>query len=172
MNVVEWNDAAVALTGVPASEALGEKCWRVIRGVDERGETVCHPGCSAGRLGRQRWPANCGDLLVPSEDGQKLLHISTILVESGGDRYAVHPLHNGVDVPPPEPPAVASPLTRRQEQVLGLLADGLRPRAIAARLGLSEATVRNHIRGIRRELGCTSQLEAVAKARRLGLLVA
>jgi DNA-binding NarL/FixJ family response regulator len=68
------------------------------------------------------------------------------------------------------PPPVPSPLTKRQEQVLAFLAEGMRPRAIAAELGLSESTIRNHVRGIRRELGCTSQLEAVAKARRLGLV--
>lgn len=170
MTIVQWNDGAAALTGVTADEAIGEKCWRVIRGVDERGETVCHPGCSAGRLGRQRWPASCGDLLVPSAEGRRLLHVTTILVESSDDRYAVHPLRNGVELQPPDPPPVPSPLTRRQEEVLGLLAEGLRPRAIGVRLGLSEATVRNHVRGIRRELGCTSQLEALAKARRLGLL--
>ena len=169
MTIVEWNDAAEALTGVAAEAAVGEKCWRVIRGVDERGETICHPGCSSARLGRRGWPAACGDLLVPAAGGRKLLHISTVLVETGGDRYAVHPLHNGVELTPPPPP-VPSPLTARQEQVLALLAEGLRPRAIADELGLSEATVRNHVRAIRRELGCSSQLEAVAKARRLGLV--
>lgn len=170
MTIVEWNERAEALTGVPAEAAVGEKCWRVLRGVDERGETVCHPGCATARLVRRRWPAACGDLLVPTAGGRKLLHISTVLVDAGGARYAVHPLHNGVEVPPPEPPPVPSPLTRRQEEVLALLAEGVRPREIAARLRLSEATVRNHVRGIREELGCTSQLEAVAKARRLGLV--
>ena len=43
-------------------------------------------------------------------------------------------------------------------------------RRIAGDLQLSEMTVRNHIRGILRELGCTSQLSAVAEARRLGLV--
>ena len=54
--------------------------------------------------------------------------------------------------------------------MLALLAEGVQARAIAARLGLSEATVRNHIRLILRKLGCHSQLEAVAVAYRLGLL--
>lgn len=61
-------------------------------------------------------------------------------------------------------------LTRRQRQVLGLLAEGLRVKEIAPRLGLSDTTVRNHIRAILRRLDCHSQLEAVAKARRQGII--
>lgn len=61
-------------------------------------------------------------------------------------------------------------LSARQREVLGLLAEGVQAREIADRLGLAEATVRNHIRVILRKLGCHSQLEAVAVARRLGML--
>jgi DNA-binding CsgD family transcriptional regulator len=54
--------------------------------------------------------------------------------------------------------------------VLELLADGVQAREIADRLGLSEATVRNHIRILLRKLDSHSQLEAVAVGYRLGLL--
>jgi len=57
-------------------------------------------------------------------------------------------------------------LSPRQQQVLGLLSEGVRAKQIAALLGLSEPTVRNHIRTILRKLDCHSQLEAVAEARR------
>jgi DNA-binding CsgD family transcriptional regulator len=60
-------------------------------------------------------------------------------------------------------------LSPRQDEILGLLCEGIRPRAIALHLGLAETTVRNHIRSILRKLGCHSQLEAVAVARRLQL---
>jgi DNA-binding CsgD family transcriptional regulator len=65
-----------------------------------------------------------------------------------------------------------SPLTPRQQQVLARLADGMPAKVIAARLGLAEATVRNHVRGVLGALGVHSQLEAVAKARRLGEVAA
>ena len=61
-------------------------------------------------------------------------------------------------------------LSPRQREVLLLLSDGVRAKQIAARLGLSEPTVRNHIRTILRKLGCHSQLEAVAEARRARLV--
>ena len=61
-------------------------------------------------------------------------------------------------------------LSPRQSEVLALLGEGVRAQAIALRLGLSETTVRNHIRSILRKLGCHSQLEAVAVARRARLI--
>jgi DNA-binding CsgD family transcriptional regulator len=45
------------------------------------------------------------------------------------------------------------------------MSEGVRAREIADRLGLSEATVRNHIRVVLRRLDSHSQLEAVARAR-------
>jgi DNA-binding NarL/FixJ family response regulator len=66
--------------------------------------------------------------------------------------------------------APTQPLSPRQRQVLALLARGVRARDIGARLGLSEATVRNHIRALLRRLDSHSQLEAVARARDLRLL--
>jgi DNA-binding NarL/FixJ family response regulator len=63
-----------------------------------------------------------------------------------------------------------SPLSPRQRQVLTLLACGLRPAEIARRLGLSLPTVRNHVAAVLRRLDSHSQLEAVAIARRRGLI--
>jgi DNA-binding NarL/FixJ family response regulator len=61
-------------------------------------------------------------------------------------------------------------LSRRQREVLGRLDEGLRARAIAARLGITETTARNHIHRLLHRLGCHSQLQAVARARRVDLL--
>jgi len=58
-------------------------------------------------------------------------------------------------------------LTARQQEVLQLLAEGVPAKVIATRLGVVEATVRNHIRAILVALGAHSQLEAIANARRL-----
>ncbi len=61
-------------------------------------------------------------------------------------------------------------LSPRQGEILALLGQGIVVRDIAARLGLCETTVRNHIKTMLRRLGCHSQLEAVARAREWGLL--
>ena len=61
-------------------------------------------------------------------------------------------------------------LTPRQTEVLHLLADGASTTQIQETLQLSRETVRNHIRHLLRELGAHSRLEAVALARRNGLI--
>jgi DNA-binding CsgD family transcriptional regulator len=70
----------------------------------------------------------------------------------------------------PRAPASSPALSPRQREVLELLAEGIQARQIADRLGLSEATVRNHIRIVLRKLDSHSQLEAVAVAYRRDLL--
>jgi DNA-binding NarL/FixJ family response regulator len=61
-------------------------------------------------------------------------------------------------------------LTPRELEVLGLLAEGHRPPAIAVRLVVSIYTARGHVKNVLRKLGAHSQLEAVAIATRMGLL--
>jgi PAS domain S-box-containing protein len=61
-------------------------------------------------------------------------------------------------------------LTPRQREVLELIATGLSTSEIATRLSISRETVRNHLRGIFAELDVHTRLEAIARARRLGLL--
>lgn len=55
-------------------------------------------------------------------------------------------------------------LTRRQKQVLELVARGLGGKEIATQLGISHQTVRNHFVGIHRALGATSSSHAVGIA--------
>jgi DNA-binding NarL/FixJ family response regulator len=57
-------------------------------------------------------------------------------------------------------------LTPREREVLQLLTEGLDGAAIADRLYLSQATVRNHIQHILAKLGVHSRVEAVALALR------
>ena len=66
--------------------------------------------------------------------------------------------------------AEATRLTRRQLEVFDLMGGGAAARVISSRLGVTEATVRNHIRAILVELRCNSQLAAVAKGRALGII--
>jgi DNA-binding CsgD family transcriptional regulator len=55
-------------------------------------------------------------------------------------------------------------LTRRELQVLGLLAIGLRDKEIAGELGLSYRTVSKHLEAVYRKLGVSSRSAAVARA--------
>ncbi len=53
-------------------------------------------------------------------------------------------------------------LTRREAEILGLLADGLRSSSIARRLFVSPKTIEHHVSAILAKLGVSSRAEAVA----------
>jgi DNA-binding NarL/FixJ family response regulator len=58
-------------------------------------------------------------------------------------------------------------LSRREREVLVLLAEGVATQQIAGRLGISYSTVRTHIGAISTKLGANSKLNAVVTAREL-----
>ena len=62
------------------------------------------------------------------------------------------------------------PLTRREQEVLELLAEGLPNKAIAGRLAISDQTVKFHVASISAKLGATNRTDAVRIALRRGLL--
>lgn len=62
------------------------------------------------------------------------------------------------------------PLTEREGEVLHLVAAGASTGAIAVQLGLSQHTVRNHVRNVLTKLGAHSKLEAVVIASGTGLI--
>ena len=65
----------------------------------------------------------------------------------------------------------AQPLTARETEVLGMLADGLGNKIIAARLGISAHTAKFHVASIMAKLGAGSRTEAVTIGMRRGLVV-
>lgn len=73
--------------------------------------------------------------------------------------------------PPGQVPAVPL-LTKRQMDVLRLMAEGKDVRSNAKTLGISQNTCRGYVKAIHARLGVHSQLEAVVMARQLGLLAA
>jgi DNA-binding NarL/FixJ family response regulator len=64
----------------------------------------------------------------------------------------------------------AGRLTPREREVLQLLATGMRRRAIAQRLGVSEATIKFHVLNLYQKFQTSSRVEALNRAREWGLL--
>jgi two-component system, NarL family, response regulator YdfI len=63
------------------------------------------------------------------------------------------------------------PLTRREGEVLQMLASGLGNKEIAARLSISDHTVKFHVASILGKLGASSRTEAVSLGIRHGLVL-
>lgn len=120
-----------------------------------------------------------GYLLKERDDAELLAALRS--VQHGGapiDPFvARHILRCFGPVAPPandarEPHAedAADRLTRREEEILHLVAQGLISREIAQRLSRSTLTIEGHIKSIFRKLQVNTRTQAIYQARALGLL--
>jgi DNA-binding NarL/FixJ family response regulator len=62
------------------------------------------------------------------------------------------------------------PLTRRELEILELVAAGMTNKAIASHVGISEHTVKFHVNALLGKLGAQSRTQAVTTATRMGLI--
>jgi DNA-binding CsgD family transcriptional regulator len=169
LRVVGWSGTMTDIAGVPSSDALGRPCWEVLAGSDENGAPVCAPGCRVAERAWREGGAPRLRLFVPCGEGRADVEMSTSRALVEGGSALVHVFHRGSLRVAELGPRPAS-LTPRQHEVLVLLGEGLSTAVMAARLGLSKETVRNHVRAVLQELSVHSRLEAVVEAHRRGLL--
>jgi DNA-binding CsgD family transcriptional regulator len=101
---------------------------------------------------------------------QRLIEAALHAARSEGDALglmdgdAPHHTSAAEDLPP------MLPLTLREEEVLRLMAEGLRNKEIAARLGISERTATFHVGNVLSKLGADGRVEAIHLAQRRGLI--
>jgi len=67
-------------------------------------------------------------------------------------------------------PTEPSPLTRREEEILQLIADGYSTSEVAGRLFISGKTVKNHLASIYGKLDARDRTQAVLSAVRIGII--
>ena len=74
--------------------------------------------------------------------------------------------------PPARPmnDGLAEPLTERELDVLGLLAQGLSNREIGQKLSLTEGTVKNYVTNVLQKIGARDRTQAALRGRELGLI--
>jgi DNA-binding NarL/FixJ family response regulator len=72
--------------------------------------------------------------------------------------------------PPPPTMTEPSPLTRREEEILQLIADGYSTSEVASRLFISGKTVKNHLASVYDKLDARDRTQAVLSAVRIGII--
>jgi LuxR family maltose regulon positive regulatory protein len=89
------------------------------------------------------------------------------LLDAFGERNVTQP---GAPLPPASTAALVEPLSKREMEVLRLLATDLTSPEMARELVLSVNTIRSHIKSIYAKLDAHSRYEAIARATELNLL--
>jgi DNA-binding CsgD family transcriptional regulator len=186
--IVHWDSQMEALSGVLSEEALDKRCYEAVLGEGDGGEPFCAHGCSAMHLAQQGRPISGFEMRIRTSSGRRWVSVSNLTLETEEGPYLVHLLrdsqgtHDALEMArglirlssKEEAPAPrrrdAPAITPRQLEVLKLLSEGKSVREIGTELYLSEATIRNHVRALLQALGAHSQLDALAKARELGML--
>ena len=196
--IVFWSESAGELLHHPAAYALGKRCYQVILGRDYEDHPFCRSNCPTIRAVRRGSSVANFDIACPHGDNQVWLNVSIVPVRVNGRKgpMAIHMVRdvsgrrqaerlaravqgivdqfstdgNGVEErsglhPPPDPS-----LTRRESEVLQLLAEDLTTEELAERLAVSRVTVRNHIQHLLAKLGVHSRLEAILSGTRHGLI--
>jgi len=186
-----WNEPASRLLGFSIELACGRHVDSLLRprdvydnpfadtnlpGLDPalRAEPV-HPfEMSLRAAGGERIPVQVGVVVVLSAAGDADHRVVYLLQQRFRRRRSDEVIERLLAQPgwtaTAPPPLPSSPLTPRQLEVLGLLAQGLAPQEIADELSISVYTVRSHLRAVFERLEAHSQSEAVAKAFKLRLL--
>jgi two-component system, NarL family, response regulator YdfI len=102
--------------------------------------------------------------------------LAAALEAAASGLVVLHPAYFDSAVPaasaaPRFPDELAEPLTPRESEVLQMLASGLGNKEIAAKLAISEHTVKFHVASILGKLGAASRTEAVSLGIRRGLVL-
>jgi DNA-binding CsgD family transcriptional regulator len=149
-----WSAAIAACRELPEPLPLAYALFRSAEASDPAFEAASAAANEALELARATG-------LVPlAEEIEALMRRTRMRAEPSGDAT------------PTQPPAPLAELglTRREAEVLTLVADGLSNSQIAERLFISRKTASVHVSNILGKLGVASRVEAAALAHRRGLL--
>ena len=187
--IVHWDARAESLTGLLAEEMVGKPCYEALQGECEGTNPFSEQLCSVMRLAQEGRSVPSYEVrLFTRSGGRRWVSVSTLTVDPEGGPYLVHLVRDSqkahdilemaqelIRLSSSKREAAfdrreVPELTPRQLEVLELLAAGRSVKEIGKELYLSQATVRNHVRSLLQALGAHSQLEALAKARKMDLL--
>jgi DNA-binding CsgD family transcriptional regulator len=193
--ILSWNAAAEALLGYREQEVLGKQCGAVLGMCGNHGADCTSPGCNAitniirGRLtpcvevtartktGDIRW-LSLSTMTAHTPAGEaRIVHLFRDITEQrqaaqtaqqAGDRQPRRMVSASATRTEERRPPLT--LTRREYEVLRLLAIGQTTSEIATALSISPITARNHVTRVIEKLEVKTRLQAVVVASRFGLI--
>jgi DNA-binding CsgD family transcriptional regulator len=181
--IVYMNAHAETLLGHEAVKCVGRLCYEVFGGHTrvrlgaEGSEPLCGVHCPVQHAVRQGRELPPFEVRVVTSGKEQWIHLLPILVrDEEGETWIVHcaipadkqrRLETYIGQvagrsPHPPCPACLSGLSPRELEVLRLLAEDLTLGDIAERLGVSYATVRNHVQHVLVKVSAHSTAEAIA----------
>lgn len=195
LEIVVWNEGAQALLGFTQGEVIGRRCHEVVgcpvptRRIYCNGAGAWGCGCAPAfeneidtRSGERLW-VRVIPLLAASGGGPPLrVHLLQELrrqrqleellrqVVSTAARLYCPDAGEAADGRDPASVTLLRGITEREREVIRLLAQGSSTAEIAAQLGITPRTVRNHVQNILCKLHVHSRLEAVAYASARGFV--
>ena len=195
--VVAWNQAAEELFGTLTAEAVGKPCGQILQGIDECGPVCCRD-CAIHQAIRNHQSVRNFDLQVKTAKGYQWCNLSVLIVDGAPPPapYSIHIVHSidsekrlelafrdfaqlrskltsgpeNESATQSRSPVLATPLTKRELEILRFLAKGGTTSRIAAHLHISPTTVNNHVQNILRKLNAHTRLEAIRRAEYAGLV--
>lgn len=189
-----WNSAAERLFGYRAAEVVNKTCQEILQGKGTLGTEVCMQGCSVQQCAQCNRTIPNFDLQVKTRSGElRWVNVSTIvfndprthhslIVHLAHDISARKEIENAFSslvqvsrhvINIGEGTVGAAPigdLSEREKHILKAFAEGKGSREVAHDLGITLATVRNHLHAINGKLRTHGRLEAVMHAKRRGLI--
>ena len=195
--IVAWNQASEEMFGKPVAEVIGKPCGQIVQGTDEYGP-VCSRDCTIQQAVRKHHPVHNFDLQVNTSQGYRWCNISVLITDETHPPapYSIHIVRSidtgkrleilfrdfaqsqsksasGIEnasLFSNRSPVLETKLTRRELEILQLLAKGGTTSGIAAQLHISRTTVNNHVQNILRKLDVHTRLEAIRRAEYAGLI--
>jgi PAS domain S-box-containing protein len=189
-----WNETAQQILGYTPGEVIGQNCYEILGGQDDKGRSICCYNCQVTTAAQSGETVINYDSRVRTKSGETCWINISILTFSEPENNvppmvihlfrdatqkkqneefirqildATKRLQKGVTASDNQSGLKISfvkDLTGREREVLSLLVHGLNTRDIAHSLSISPSTARNHIQNILHKLQVHSRLEAVAYA--------
>lgn len=191
------NKAAAKFFGLNENDFIGKPCQEVVLGTDECGRK-CSETCTIQKRAQHHQPINSYDIQVKTKENMQWCNVSVLIADEANstDPYTIHiirpqdfqkkleflvrdfvvketnlPANNVKEVlSAKKTPIVNVELTKREIEILQLLANGDTSAKVAKKLFISTSTVNNHIQHIMQKLNAKSRLEAIRRAEQAGLI--